>query len=178
MLKRKSSAPQRRRAAAKAKAHQKTEAKTAPVRRRFVILQMPSARRPNRRNRTVTPNTRPLRSRRRRRNCCRPTASRARALPLRTVSTVDLTETIKTLVHLAQEHGYVTYDDINDILPDNLSPDDLDALLTQAAQPGRGNCHGPGRGRTRRTRQAARAGRKKSRTIRAWKFWTTRFACI
>jgi RNA polymerase primary sigma factor len=46
-------------------------------------------------------------------------------------STVDLTETIKTLVHLGQEHGYVTYDDINDVLPDNLSPDDLDALLTK-----------------------------------------------
>jgi RNA polymerase primary sigma factor len=44
---------------------------------------------------------------------------------------VDLTETIKTLLHLSQEHGYVTYDDINDILPDNLSPEDLDALLTK-----------------------------------------------
>jgi RNA polymerase primary sigma factor len=44
---------------------------------------------------------------------------------------VDLTETIKTLLHLAQEHGYVTYDDINDVLPENLSPDDLDALLTK-----------------------------------------------
>src|SRR5262249_41606458 len=30
-----------------------------------------------------------------------------------------------------QEHGYVTYDDINDILPENLSPDDLDALLSK-----------------------------------------------
>jgi RNA polymerase primary sigma factor len=46
-------------------------------------------------------------------------------------TTVDLTETIKTLLHLAQEHGYVTYDDINDVLPDNLSPDDLDTLLTK-----------------------------------------------
>src|SRR5450631_3479845 len=44
---------------------------------------------------------------------------------------VDLTETIKTLLHLSQEHGYITYDDINDILPDNLSPDDLDALLSK-----------------------------------------------
>jgi len=44
---------------------------------------------------------------------------------------VDLTETIKTLLHLGQEHGYITYDDINDVLPDNLSPDDLDALLTK-----------------------------------------------
>jgi len=48
-----------------------------------------------------------------------------------TVSTVDMTETIKTLLHLAQEHGYITYDDINDVLPDNLSPDDLDALLSK-----------------------------------------------
>src|SRR5690348_2451850 len=46
-------------------------------------------------------------------------------------SSVDLTETIKTLLHLSQEHGYITYDDINDILPDNLSPDDLDALLSK-----------------------------------------------
>src|SRR5579862_7626761 len=46
-------------------------------------------------------------------------------------STVDLTETVKTLLHLAQEHGYITYDDINDVLPDNLSPEDLDALLSK-----------------------------------------------
>jgi RNA polymerase primary sigma factor len=44
---------------------------------------------------------------------------------------VELNETIKTLLHLAQEHGYVTYDDINDVLPDNLNPDDLDALMTK-----------------------------------------------
>src|SRR5947207_12450884 len=44
---------------------------------------------------------------------------------------VDLTETIKTLVNLAREHGHVTYDDINDILPDGLSPDDLDELYTK-----------------------------------------------
>jgi RNA polymerase primary sigma factor len=46
-------------------------------------------------------------------------------------SAVDLTETIKQLLHLQQENGYVTYDDINDILPDNLSPDDLDELYTK-----------------------------------------------
>src|SRR5436189_1498556 len=44
---------------------------------------------------------------------------------------VDLTETIKTLLHLAHEHGHVTYDDINDILPDGLTPDDLDELYTK-----------------------------------------------
>ena len=32
---------------------------------------------------------------------------------------------------MAQEHGHVTYDDINDILPDGLSPDDLDELYTK-----------------------------------------------
>jgi RNA polymerase primary sigma factor len=44
---------------------------------------------------------------------------------------LDLTETIKTLLHLSQEHGYVTYDDINDVLPDGLDPDDLDELFTK-----------------------------------------------
>jgi len=53
------------------------------------------------------------------------------AAPASTQSTVDLTETVKTLLHLAQEHGYITYDDINDVLPDNLSPEDLDALLSK-----------------------------------------------
>jgi RNA polymerase primary sigma factor len=44
---------------------------------------------------------------------------------------LDLSETIKSLVQLAREHGHVTYDDINDILPDGLSPDDLDELYTR-----------------------------------------------
>ncbi len=46
-------------------------------------------------------------------------------------ASVDLTETVKTLLHLAQEHGYVTYDDINDVLPDGLNPEDLDELFTK-----------------------------------------------
>ena len=53
------------------------------------------------------------------------------APPASAQSTVDRTETVKTLLHLAQEHGYITYDDINDVLPDNLNPDDLDALLSK-----------------------------------------------
>src|SRR5437588_337202 len=43
----------------------------------------------------------------------------------------NLTETVKTLQFLAHEQGHVTYDDINDILPDGLSPDDLDELYTK-----------------------------------------------
>src|SRR5260370_15015720 len=35
-------------------------------------------------------------------------------------SPVDLAETIKTLLHLAHENGHVTYDAINDVLPDAL----------------------------------------------------------
>jgi RNA polymerase primary sigma factor len=49
--------------------------------------------------------------------------------PMKT--SVDLTEVIKTLLHISQEHGYVTYDDINDVLPDGLTPDDLDELYTK-----------------------------------------------
>ncbi|HWX21085.1 MAG TPA: RNA polymerase sigma factor RpoD [Candidatus Binatia bacterium] len=44
---------------------------------------------------------------------------------------VDLAETIKTLVNLARENGHLTYDDINDVLPDGMSPEDLDELYTK-----------------------------------------------
>ncbi|HSY74007.1 MAG TPA: RNA polymerase sigma factor RpoD [Dongiaceae bacterium] len=54
-----------------------------------------------------------------------------KSAPVAVMTSVDLSETVKTLLHLSQEHGYITYDDINDILPDNLSPEDLDALLTK-----------------------------------------------
>ena len=47
------------------------------------------------------------------------------------VTAIDLAETIKTLLHLAHENGHVTYDDINDVLPDGLSPEDLDELYTK-----------------------------------------------
>jgi len=46
-------------------------------------------------------------------------------------SQADLTETIKGLVHLAHENGYLTYDDINESLPDGLTPDDLDEIFTK-----------------------------------------------
>ena len=39
-----------------------------------------------------------------------------------------LAETTKSLMRLAREQGHVTYDDINDVLPEGVSPDDLDAL--------------------------------------------------
>jgi RNA polymerase primary sigma factor len=43
----------------------------------------------------------------------------------------DLNETIQALVQLARENGYLSYDDINDLLPEGLSPEELDEVLTK-----------------------------------------------
>src|SRR5437867_3658709 len=49
--------------------------------------------------------------------------------PIKSQSGADLTEKIKELLRLAQEQGYLTYNDINDALPDNIiSPDELDEI--------------------------------------------------
>ena len=105
----------------------KAEAKPAPVRRRFII----SSKARSATDSVVATNGK---GRHAAASAAAKTPANGQpsapaAAPLQT--TVDLTETIKTLVHLGQEHGYVTYDDINDVLPDNLSPDDLDALLSK-----------------------------------------------
>src|SRR5207237_66604 len=60
-----------------------------------------------------------------------PPAKSGPAVPGAPVAPVDLAETIKTLLHIAHEHGHVTYDDINDVLPEGMSPDDLDELYTK-----------------------------------------------
>ncbi|HEY5909959.1 MAG TPA: RNA polymerase sigma factor RpoD [Verrucomicrobiae bacterium] len=43
----------------------------------------------------------------------------------------DLAATIKSLLQLVREQGQLTYDDINELLPENVSPDALDALYTR-----------------------------------------------
>src|SRR6267378_8465709 len=44
-------------------------------------------------------------------------------------SAIELSEKIKELLRLAQEQGYLTYNDINDALPDNIvSPEELDEI--------------------------------------------------
>jgi RNA polymerase primary sigma factor len=43
----------------------------------------------------------------------------------------ELTEAIKALLELAREQHYLTYDDINDLLPEGVSPNDLEALYTR-----------------------------------------------
>ena len=104
------------------------KAPTAPVRRRFVISSKaikPEGQKneaPDQVPAPVKPSAKPL---------AKPPANGQAPVAPTGLTSMDLTETIKTLLHLAQEHGYITYDDINDVLPDNLSPDDLDALLTK-----------------------------------------------
>jgi len=104
-------------------------AKPAPVRRRFVVsIARRGMSKPAETNgKTRLPVVNPRASGAQK----LPPGSHATAAAAPVQSSVDLTETVKTLLHLAQEHGYITYDDINDILPDNLSPEDLDALLTK-----------------------------------------------
>src|SRR5882672_816192 len=100
------------------------KAKTAPVHRRFVISSKaikPDAGK-SKVSAPVPAVAKPLMK--------LPTNGQTTGAPPMTTS-VDLSETIKTLLHLAQEHGYVTYDDINDVLPDGLNPDDLDELFTK-----------------------------------------------
>ena len=49
-----------------------------------------------------------------------------------TGSGMDLAEKVKELVRLAQEQGYLTYNDINDALPDAVvSPEELDDLYSK-----------------------------------------------
>ncbi len=53
---------------------------------------------------------------------------------IRTKSGVDLTEKVRELLMLAKEQGHLTYDDINDALPDSVvTPEDLDQIYTKLA---------------------------------------------
>jgi RNA polymerase primary sigma factor len=45
---------------------------------------------------------------------------------------VDITEKVKDLLRLAKEQGHLTYDDVNDALPDDIvTPEDLDQVYTK-----------------------------------------------
>ena len=121
MLKRKVTAPKSA-PRSKASSPKVPKVKTTPVRRRFVISS--KAVKPET-AKSVAPAAKSVSPK---------SANDQSASPPTTpnlTTSIDLTETIKTLLHLSQEHGYVTYDDINDILPDNLSPEDLDAVLSK-----------------------------------------------
>ncbi len=52
--------------------------------------------------------------------------------PFQSQAGVDLTEKVKELLRLAQEQGYLTYDDIDEVLAEaNVSPADLDEIHTK-----------------------------------------------
>jgi len=126
MSKRKATAPKSAPRNQRASSPKAPKAKTPPIRRRFVISS--KAAKPE--NAKPAPLAAPAAPK------VATTKAPANSLPPApatgsALTSVDLTETVKTLLHLSQEHGYITYDDINDILPDNLSPEDLDALLTK-----------------------------------------------
>ncbi|MBP7826717.1 MAG: RNA polymerase sigma factor RpoD [Verrucomicrobia bacterium] len=91
------------------------------LRRRFVLgsMKRKATRRPPASVRTVA--TKP--------QAPAPAGSPAETTPRRQAA--DLSEAVKILVHLASENGHVTYDDINDILPDGISAEDLDDLYTK-----------------------------------------------
>jgi RNA polymerase primary sigma factor len=49
--------------------------------------------------------------------------------PIKSTSGVDVTEKVKELISLARDQGYLTYDDIDDVLADaSLTPKDLDEI--------------------------------------------------
>src|SRR5258705_1961765 len=51
---------------------------------------------------------------------------------IKSASGVELTEKVKELLRLAQEQGYLTYNDINDALPDSVvSADELDEIYSK-----------------------------------------------
>ncbi len=51
---------------------------------------------------------------------------------IKTQSGAELTEKVKDLIRLAQEQGYLTYNDINDALPDNIvTADELDEIYVK-----------------------------------------------
>jgi RNA polymerase primary sigma factor len=124
MLNRKTAAP----SASRSRPHSSDRpAKAKPVRRRFVITS--SARRNAAKAADANGQSKPHAGSAAEKS---PASGHAHAAaPASGQTSVDLTETVKTLLHLAQEHGYITYDDINDVLPENLSPDDLDVLLSK-----------------------------------------------
>jgi len=51
---------------------------------------------------------------------------------VKSLTRMDLAQKVKDLLRLAKEQGHLTYDDLNDALPDDLvTPADLDQVLTK-----------------------------------------------
>jgi RNA polymerase primary sigma factor len=58
-------------------------------------------------------------------------SGKAATPPKRQPEKVNLGELVKALLPVAREQGHLTYDDINEILPEDISAEDLDTLYTR-----------------------------------------------
>ncbi|NJR42468.1 MAG: hypothetical protein HC767_07225 [Akkermansiaceae bacterium] len=57
-------------------------------------------------------------------------SNKASTAPKRRIDTPEIQEKIRELIKLAKEQDYLTYDDINEILPNDLvDPDDVEAIM-------------------------------------------------
>jgi RNA polymerase primary sigma factor len=139
MSKKKPSKPAPKRGAkSRLKVERKPAQKERPVRRRFIISSRAATRLDIRSEATrngrppVQPTPIPTRETGApKAPAGRPGGTPGVAAPSGPPQAADMAETIKTLLHLAHENGHVTYDDINDVLPEGMSPDDLDELYTK-----------------------------------------------
>src|SRR5512133_380089 len=125
MLNRKSSKAASRAANRRTPQRTAAAAKEARPRRRFIISSKAAARA------TAQAQQEPRNGNAKKSTAPAEKTAAAQTPPATPPSPIDLAETIKTLLHLAHENGHVTYDDINDILPEGLSPEDLDELYTK-----------------------------------------------
>jgi len=91
-------------------------------------------------------------------------------------SGVDLTEKVKELLRLAQEQGYLTYNDINDALPDTIvSADELDEIYIKLRNL---EVDIVDQAEVDRVKQPEPEEEEQKRRTRAgWTFSTTRCAC-
>src|SRR5258706_9735241 len=116
MSKRKATVPKSAPRSQRASSPKAPKVKTPPVRRRFVIYNKAIKPEAAKRAPAVTPVAVKVTATK---VSAKTPANGQKPAPARVnvMTSVDLGETVKTLLHLSQEHGYITYDDINDILP-------------------------------------------------------------
>jgi RNA polymerase primary sigma factor len=62
-------------------------------------------------------------------------APKGTAQPISVIDQPDVQDKLRELVRLAKEQGYLTYDDVNEALPDNMSdPDEMETIMNRLRQ--------------------------------------------
>jgi RNA polymerase primary sigma factor len=62
-------------------------------------------------------------------------AAKAAVTPISVIDQPDVQDKLRELVRLAKEQGYLTYDDVNEALPDNMSdPDEMETIMNRLRQ--------------------------------------------